>query len=379
MNIEKYRDEFPIVNEYVYLNHAAHSPASKRVVEAVKKCLESLESKGEYSINVRETKKPFAKLINASVDEVALITNTSQGLNIVANTLKFNSGSNVVINDMEYPSNVYPWLKLKKKGVEVRVVKSVNGIIPLEAYEKAIDDKTVAVAISHVEWMNGFKHDLKPLAEIAHDHGAYLVVDAVQSAGAMKIDVKKMDIDFLACGCYKWLLGPTGAGYLYIRSELIEKITPPFVGWASVKYKEDPLTFNTSKIEWRENASKFEIGSMSHFSFAGAQAAIELILEVGIENIEKRILQLTKYLVDRLLEAGYEIQSPLNDEYRSGIVNFKIANGYKIQKKLAENKIITSFRGGGIRVSPHFYNNKEDIDKLVNKVEQISKISISPP
>ncbi|MCS7385276.1 MAG: aminotransferase class V-fold PLP-dependent enzyme [archaeon GB-1867-005] len=374
MNFEMYREEFPIVNEYIYLNHAAHSPASKRVVEAIKECLETLKSKGEYSINARETKRAFAKLINASNDEIALITNTSQGLNIIANMLNFAPGTNVVINDMEYPSNTYPWIKLKTKGVEVRFVKNENGIIPLEAYEKAIDDKTVAVAVSHVKWINGFKHNLKELAEIAHNHGAYLVVDAVQSAGAMKIDVKKMDIDFLACGCYKWLLGPTGAGYLYIKSDLIGEFTPPFVGWASVKYQEDPLTFNIHEIHWRENASKFEIGSMSHLSYAGAQAAIELILEVGIENIEKRILQLTKHLIDRLMEAGYEVQSPLEDEYRSGIVNFKVENGYEVQKKLAESKIITSFRGGGIRVSPHFYNTRNEIDMLLEKVNEISKI-----
>jgi len=373
LNIERYRDEFPITKNYVYLNHAAHSPASLRVHRAVEKCLRSLMETGEYSFNVRDTKKAFAKLINADVDEIALVTNTSEGLNIISTMLTYKPGSNVVINDMEYPSNTYPWIKLRERGVEVRFVKNVDGVIPIEEYRKAIDDNTVVVAVSHVEWINGFRHNLKELAELAHKHGAYLVVDAIQSAGQINVNVKEMDIDFLACGTYKWLLGPTGAGYLYVKKELIEELTPTFVGWASVKYQEDPLTFNIYEIEWRKDARKYELGTMSHFSFIGAQAAIEMILEVGIKNIEQRILKLTRYLMDRIVNLGFELQSPVEDEIRSGIVNFKVKNGNEICKKLKEKRIVTSFRGGGLRVSPHFYNTEEEIDRLVDEVKKLTQ------
>jgi len=372
-DVEKYREEFPVTKNYVYLNHAGHSPACKRVYEAVVKCADKLMESGDYTVNVRKTKSAFAKLVGAKIDEIAVVTNTTTGLNTIMHMLEVRSGKNIVTNDLEYPSNVYPWLKMKSKGIEVRYVKNVNGKIPIEAYEKAIDDNTLAVSISHVIWTNGFKHNLKELADIAHKHGAYLIVDAIQSAGAVKVNVKEMDIDFMSCGTYKWLLGPTGAGYLYIREEYIDKFTPPYVGYAGVKYKEDPVEFDLYKLEWRESAEKFELGTMSHFSFAGAQAAIELILEVGIENIEARIMKLTRYLTEKLLEKGFKLQSPIDDKERGGIVNFKLKNGNEICKKLKEEKVITSFRAGGLRVSPHFYNTKEEIDLFIEKLQKLTK------
>lgn len=373
MEVEKYRREFPVTNSYIYLDHAGHSPACKRVYDAIIKCVDKLMESGDYTVNVRETKKAFAKLVNAKVDEIAVITNTTIGLNTIVNMLEIKSGMNIVTNDLEYPSNVYPWLKMKNRGIEVRYVKNVDGKIPIEAYEKTIDDNTLAVAVSHVTWTNGFKHNLKELSEIAHKHGAYLIVDAIQSAGAVKINVKEMDIDFMSCGTYKWLLGPTGAGYLYIKEEYIDKFTPPYVGYIGVKYREDPLEFNLYKLEWKETAEKFELGTMSHLSFAGAQAAIELILEVGIGNIEERIMKLTRYLIEKLLDKGFKLQSPTDDEERGGIVNFKLENGNEICKKLRKENIITSFRAGGLRVSPHFYNTEEEIDQLLEKIEKLTK------
>jgi len=148
--------------------------------------------------------------------------------------LDYPRDAKVVTTDLEYPSVVYPWLR-RKLGVKVHYVKNRDGKILLEDFEKAVDDKTVAVAVSHVEYVNGFRNDLKAIGEIAHEHGAYLIVDAIQAAGAIKIDVKRDDVDFLTTACYKWLLSPPGAGYLYVRKELIEKFEPPFVGWASVK------------------------------------------------------------------------------------------------------------------------------------------------
>jgi selenocysteine lyase/cysteine desulfurase len=233
-DLDKIREHFPITRNKVFLNHAAHSPLPKPVADAVNKHVYESSNFWENSGEWNDYGKPlFAKLINAKTEEIALVENTSMGLNIAANVLHYQYGAKVVTTDLEYPSVVYPWLR-KGLGVKVHYVRNVDGKILLEDVEKAVDDKTVAVAVSHVEYANGFRNDLKALSQIAHEHGAYLIVDAIQSAGAIPIDVKKDDVDFLATACYKWLLSPPGAGYLYVKEELIEKFERPLlVGQAS--------------------------------------------------------------------------------------------------------------------------------------------------
>jgi len=285
--------------------------------------------------------------------------------------LNYPKDSNVVTTDLEYPSVVYPWKK-KKLGVAVRYVKNKAGKILIEDLEKTVDDKTVAVAISHVEYMNGFRFNLKAVSEIVHKHDAYLIVDAIQSLGAFSVDVKHDGVDFLTAGCYKWMLGPPGIGYLYTRRELIEKFEPPFIGWASVK----PEVFETidfweiQNLRLSETASRFEIGSPSHVSMVGAAAALHFLLGVGIEKIEKRVLKLTSHLIERLEEKRLKFQTPLEPACRSGIVNFLIDNPKERAKKLGEKGIVVSARAHGIRVSPHFYNTEEEIDKLVEGLKK---------
>ena len=366
-NIEGVRQNFPITKNKVYLNHAAHSPLPKPAADAMRKHIEELSQYGD-AIDPDDGKTSFAKLINAAKDEVALVENTSIGLNIIANMLNYPQGSNIVTTDLEYPSVVYPW-KSKKLGVNVRYVKNRAGKIFLEDLERAIDDKTVAVAISHVEYVNGFRFDLRAVGEIVHEHGAYLVVDAIQSLGALSVDVKRSAVDFLTAACYKWMLGPPGVGFLYVRKELIQKFEPPIIGWASVK----PEVFKTldfweiRDLKLSETASRFEVGTPSSVSIAGAVAALNLLLDAGLENIEKRIRALTDHLVELLSARGIRFQTPLEPEYRSGIVNFLIDNPQERTDQLARRGIIVSARSHGIRVSPHFYNTTNEIDKLVEE------------
>lgn len=227
----------------------------------------------------------------------------------------------------------------------------------------------MAVVISHVKYANGFKFDLGAVSEIAHRHGAHLIVDAIQSLGAMPVDVKHDDVDFLSAGCYKWMLGPLGIGYLYVRQEFIEKFEPPFIGWGSVK----PEVFETidaweiRHLNLSETASRFEVGTPSRVSVCGAVAALNLLLNTGIGNIEKCVLRLTDHLIERLMEKGLRLQTSLEPECRSGIVNFLIDNPQERTNKLAEKGIIVSAMSHGIRVSPHFYNTEEEIDKLVEE------------
>ncbi|MDH5375092.1 MAG: aminotransferase class V-fold PLP-dependent enzyme [Candidatus Bathyarchaeota archaeon] len=354
------------------MNHAAQSPLPKPVADAVRKYVNDSSNFGTTSIEWNDDGKPFfAKLIGANPKQIAFIENTSVGLNIVANVLSYPHGSKIVTTDLEYPSVVYPWLR-KSLGVKVRYVRNVNGKISLEDVEKAVDDKTVAIAISHVEYVNGFRHDLGALGEIAHEHGAYLIVDAIQSAGAMQIDVKRHDVDFLMSACYKWLLSPPGAGYLYVKEELIEKFEPPFVGWASVKPEvfETIDFFDIWSMRLSETASRFEVGSPSFISLIGATEALKMLLDIGVEKIEKRILKLTDHLIEAVKDLGYELQTPEEPQYRSGIVNFKIDKPKEVAEKLNKKGIVVSARSHGIRVSPHFYNTEEEIDKLIREIKQ---------
>ncbi len=364
--LQSLREQFPIVKNKVFMNHAAISPYPKQVLETIQRHIKEFSEFGTISGNLDDLRKPFANLVNCKSDEIALVPNTSTGLNIVASMLDYPSGSNVVVTDIEYPSVVYPWLK-KKPGVDIRYVKNVDGRILLNDVKKAVDDKTVVIAISHVEYANGFRNDLASLAQIAHEHGALLLVDAIQSAGAMQIDVKRDNVDFLTAACYKWLLGPAGAGFLYMRKELVEEFEPPFVGWASVKQEifETIDLWDVWSLDLSETASRFEVGSPSIISFIGAAAAIQLLLNVGIASIERRILHLTEHLMDEMEQRGFKSQTPRDQECRSGITNFVIDRPEERVEQLLKKGIIVSARANGIRVSPHFYNTEEEIDRFV--------------
>lgn len=374
-SIEEIRELFPITKNKVFLNHAARSPLPKPVVEAVQKYLFELSNSGEASFDSSDYGKAlFAKLIGAKPNEIALTESTSVGLNIVANMLKYPHGSKIVTTDLEYPSVVYPWLR-KHLGAKLHYVKSVEGKIPLGDVEKSVDDKTVAIVVGHVKYFTGFREDLKALSEIAHEHGAFLIVDAVQSVGAIRLDVKKDDVDFLVTACYKWLLSPQGAAYLYVKEQLIEKCEPLFLGWASVKRGFGDI----GSLKFHETASRFEIGARSLLSFAGATEALKIFLNFGMESVERRILALTDYLVENIKALGLKLQTPEENHCRSGIVNFKTDNPEKVVEMLRQRGIFVSSRTQGITisptfshgviVSPHFYNTEEEIDRLIQEVK----------
>jgi len=371
-NLTQVRRQFPVTKNKVFLNHAAQSPLPKPVVEAVQKHLDKASRFGEVSSEAEDLgKQYFAKLVGAKPGEIALIENTSMGLNIAANVLRYPPGSKVVTTDLEYPSVVYPWLR-RGLGVKIHYVKNVDGRVSLDDMEKAVDDKTVAVTISHVEYANGFRHNLRVLGELVHEHGAYLVVDAIQSVGTMPIDVVRDDVDFFMAAGYKWLLSPPGAAYLYVKDELIDKFEPPFVGWASV----DQGIFKTADFYdiWNLNlsktASRFEVGSPSTMSFVGAAAAMKMLLDVGTEKVKTRIMKLTDHVIDSVKDSGLELQTPEEKSCRSGIVNFKVSKPLKIVERLGRKKIVVSARAHGIRVSPHYYNTEEEISKLMEEVKK---------
>jgi cysteine desulfurase/selenocysteine lyase len=375
MNVDKERKLFPVTKTKAFLNHAASSPLPAPVIAAVQNYLENSLFLEEDHSAPNEGRCLFAQLVNAESTEIALVPNTTTGLNIAANTLDYPRGCNVVTTDLEFPTVVYPWLRSKlKPNVEVRYIKNMDGKMLLDDFERMVDDRTVAVVVSHVEYSNGFRNDLKALSEVAHEHGAVIIVDVCQSAGALRIDVKRDKADFLATSSYKWLLGPSGAGFLYIQKDLITKSEPVFVGYEGVKpevFKTIEL-WNNRELKFVETAHRFETGGLSSLSYVGASAAMKLILEVGIDEIEKRVIGLTGYLVERLKEEGFRLQTPNIVESRSGIVNFFVNDPRGKVEKLKQKGIIVSARMNGIRISPHFYNTEEELDRLIKETKKLN-------
>jgi len=345
------------------MNAANHGPPSIPVQEALRRFLldwDRLSRNGDK--RTTEACDNFAKLVNASRDEVCAQPNTSAGLATVAESLSYGAGMNVVINDLENAANVYPWLAQQRKGVEMRVIKGVDGEVKLEDLERSIDDNTMVVSISHVQWLTGARSDLKAIAEIAHDHGAYLVVDGIQAVGGLNVDVKKEDVDFYAAGSYKWLLGPSGAGFLYVRNELIESLSPSVYGYRGANGGFQPKLKNTAK--------RLEFGEPSYLSFVGTDAAIKMFLKIGVSEIETQVMKLSGLLHDGLKDLALNIVSPSDYDKRSGVVTFTTGDMNTLMQSLIAAGFVVSMRALGVRVSANYYNTEEEISQLLDYIKQ---------
>lgn len=380
--IEEIRETSPTLKKYIFLNHASRAPlldATKKAIERYMSCWEEFDFSPADNA-MMEARENFAKLINATKEELAFIPNVIHGTKIAVNMLNYEKGDNIVCYWNDYVSQVYPALFLsKQKGIEYRPVQDQNNVITPEAFAEKIDSNTKIVLLSHVQWLTGFKADIEEIAKITHENEAYILVDTIQSTGALVNDVKRWNVDFLSCGVTKWLLGPSQAGFLYIRKELIDEFEPPFVGYYGVEFgtKDQPY-WDTTKLEYVPTVEKFVDVNPKELLFSIANEGMKLILDYGIENVQQRVLKLSSYLIEQLSELqGVSFLTPLDPKYRSGIVNVRFPgasmDNVAITKKLREQKIITSSRYGGIRISPHFYNTEEDIITTVEKLKQLTK------
>ena len=348
---------------------------STRVVEALHKYI-GIRSEGiidPYRQNVEkgnETRGLIARLIKAPVDRIGLVKNTSTGLNILASGLRWKKGDHVVLNDMEFPSNVYPFLNLKSRGVDVEFVKSRQGRVVVEDYVEAMRPETVLVSVSHVQFLNGYRIELESLGRVCKERGVIFVVDAIQSAGALEIDVEKQAIDFLSCGGHKWLMGPMGTGFIYLSRGAQDRISPAYVGWLSVK---DAWNFFDYRLDLLDSAERFEVATENWMGLWGFCESVRLLLEVGTKRVEEKVLSLTDHLVDGLKERGCLVVSPRGNGEKSGIVLFSAGESSReneaIFRRLMGRNIHISFREGYLRCSPHFYNKVEEIDKLLKEID----------
>ncbi|MDP1678132.1 MAG: aminotransferase class V-fold PLP-dependent enzyme [Bacteroidota bacterium] len=374
-NLPLYRSWFPHLNTgKLWLNHAAISPLNSRTKNIVE---QYLINRSEGSIDdfpqivqiSQNTKLQLGKLINAPADRIGFVNNTSDGLNILANGIDWKSGDRILLNDSEFPTNVVPFLNLKRLGVEIDFVRAVNDEIRIEDIEKAITPKTKLLSISFVQFLSGFKSDLKSIGELCKRNNIIYCVDAIQGLGSTPIDVQESGIDFLSSSGHKWLLSMMGFGFIYITEQLQSRINQQFAGWTSNKnYFTNLFDY---RLDFDETARRYENGAQNNAGIIALGESANLLNDVGIPNIHLHLLSLTDYIFEFAEQNGIDTATPREHEKRAGIVTLKIHSAEKIFTSLNEQNIIVSLREGKIRISPHFYNSIEDIRVVCEAIKQL--------
>lgn len=368
--LNDWQSEFPVSQKYVYMNHAGVAPLSKRVQKAMVNFVQDATVNGAVNVDdwvdtIEECRDSAAELLNANSTEIAFMKNTTQGILIAANGIDWNEGDNVVTTAVEFPANVYPWWSLNQRyGVETRMVPEKDGVIHLQDLIETIDDRTRVITISHVEFASGYRNDITAIGEICQERDIWFVVDAIQSLGAIKVDVKKSKIDILAADGHKWMLAPEGAAVFYCSDSKRDRLINTNLGWAGVVNPRDFLDYDMTQ---KPDATRFEEGSYNSTGLYGLNAAINLLKEVKIQKIEEKILDLTDRLIIGLEQKGYKVVTPKSNSDRAGIVIFE-SNTYtpsELFNLLQDNNIIVAERGSGIRISPHFYNSESEVGKLL--------------
>jgi selenocysteine lyase/cysteine desulfurase len=378
--IQDVRDEFPVLKYKTYMNSAAHGPALKRVWDAVQEYW-SFRMNEDLDVHQPDAKGAAAELIHASREEICWCARVTQGFNMVSSMVDVKHGENVVVTDLGYPSNVFVWLPLREKGVEIRRIENRDGRIETSNFEKAVDDKTKVVSMSHIEWTSGLRYDVRSISDIAHEHGALVVDDCYQAVGPVDVNAHQDGVDFLLVGSEKWLCSPAFAGIFYIKKSLIDELEPTYRFYNQVEeafsidppwVKPDSDNIASYDKPLYPNADKYYRGCVAESAIWGFNASMEYFNGLGGANREERVLKISGYLIDRLREQGVKVNTPLEPKERGGLVTYTTGShelNVKIHRGLLKNGIIVALRYqmgiGGIRVSTNFFNTEEDVDRLI--------------
>ncbi|MBV8731000.1 MAG: aminotransferase class V-fold PLP-dependent enzyme [Acidobacteriia bacterium] len=362
---EQYAEQFPVRERLIYLNHAAVAPLSKRAAEAMKGLADDSAQFGalhydHWMATCEGVRAAAARLVNAHASEIALVKNTSEGIATVAMGLDWKQGDRVVAFEEEFPANYFPWKRLEQRGVEVTWLSIRDGLDRIDRTARGAR----LLAISFVQFLGGYRAPLAEIGEICRRHSCIYLVDAIQGLGAFPVDVKRCGIHALAADGHKWLLGPEGCGILYIDRELQDRVEPMEFGWTNVAHYAD---YASRDMSLRPDAGRYECGTLNTIGCFGLDAAIELLLEIGIERIAAAVRSLGDQLAEGVQAKGYEVMEQRTPATGAGIVSFRKPgwNPVDIVRQLHGEGIITAPRAGWVRASPHFYISPADIERVL--------------
>jgi cysteine desulfurase / selenocysteine lyase len=367
------RREFPICSRKIYCAHAADAPLPRRVADAMRDSIERASTEArQYDLelaHIAKARKAVARFIGAELDEISFTGPTSSGLSAIANGLDWTNGDEVICYLDDYPANVYPWLALERRGVKAVLLETARiGEITPKIVEQALTERTKLVALASANFCSGYRIDLESIGALCAKRGVLLSVDAIQTLGAFPIALAR--IDFLSAGAQKWMLGPSGAGILYVKNRRRDLLRPATIGGWNVQSRN---FIAQREIKYAPGGQKFEPGAYYHSAIAGFGAAIELLLEVGTTEIAERVLSLTQALKAEIASAGFEFLSPDEENNRSGILTFRHPKipADQFLEALLNNDVVVSLRfdrgdRSWLRVSPHFYNTFDEIAKMTD-------------
>ncbi len=375
MDWQAVRAQFPITEEYIFFDLANKCALPRFATRAIQEYAAKQErmsgDKDEWFRTIEEARSRFAQLVNAHPSEIALLKNTSEGLNVAANGIPFKAGENVVVNLSEHPNNIYCWLNLQRRGVEVRWAPTRDGEVTVEALAATVDERTRALAIALVTYAPGNRNDVKTLAAFCRARGIYTVVDAVQAVGTLEVNVADLGVDMLATSGHKALFVPHGVGLLFCRRERLDDIAPFYVARSGmvrpVAVEHDASYY---ELALAPSAARYEIGNNNYLGITVLNESLKFLLDLGPARIERRILELSGHLTERLLAAGLEVLSPREVHRRSAIVCVRVAEPARLHAWLLARKVITTCRRDSLRLSLGIYNSEEEIDTFVKLVRQ---------
>ncbi|HLX58142.1 MAG TPA: aminotransferase class V-fold PLP-dependent enzyme [Ktedonobacteraceae bacterium] len=370
-----YRAEFPILQRKTYLNSCSLGALSNRSMQGLATFMEMWNEWGAhawYEIwlgEIAKVREKFASLIGAQLHEVAIAPSVSAALGSIATGLDYSKRNNVALAEMDFPTLAYQWLVKERLGIECRFITSPDRVYnPPELFEEVVDDKTALVATSRVFFTSGYIQDVRAVANIAHKHGAYVLIDDYQGTGQIPLDVVAMDIDFLVTGTLKWLMGGPGLALVYIREGLIPQLQPTLTGWFGHR---EQFKFKTREFEFRQDAARVEMGTPAVPTIYTANGGLDIVKEISVERICERTRYLTDDLIARARAKGWMVRAPQEPERRSSIVMLEFERPEEIVKALVARDIITDSRPGLLRISPYFYNTIEENAIVIDAIEEI--------
>jgi kynureninase len=375
--LHRWRAEFPIVETCTYLVSHSLGAMPRRARQYLTEFADQWDHRGVRAWHEgwwelgRETGNILAPIVGAPADTITMHQNVTVAQSIVASCFAFDSPRRrIVMQDLDFPTNHYLFEGFRRYGAEVVIVASDDPVRPsLDRLVDAIDEHTVLVPISLVLFRSACLQDIRPVVEKAHRVGARVVLDVYQAAGTIPMNLVEMGVDFAVGGSVKWLCGGPGAGYLYVRSDLIPKLRPSFVGWAG---HAAPFGFETGAIRYTESIERFQSGTPNVPALYSARAGYEIVREIGVPAIREKSLRLTRRLLDAAHSNGWRLNTPTSDPHRGGSVVIDVPEGERVTAKLLEAGVIVDYRpGAGIRVAPHFYNTEAEIDLAVDAISQI--------